>query len=88
MSNPSQVNARQPKDGYVPNKETAIKVAEAVLIPIYGAAQVQAEEPFSAKLAAGQWIITGNLPAGADGGVAEVRISKATGQILSVRHGK
>ena len=26
----------KPKDGYVPNSATAIKIAEAVLIPIYG----------------------------------------------------
>jgi hypothetical protein len=77
-----------PKDGFVPDKETAVKIAEAVLIPIYGSKQVQAEEPFAATLKAKVWIVSGHLPEGADGGVAEVRISKLTGEILSIRHGK
>jgi hypothetical protein len=37
-------------DGFVPNAATAIAIAEAILIPIYGRAQIEAERPFSATL--------------------------------------
>jgi hypothetical protein len=77
-----------PAKGFVPDAETAVKIAEAVLTPIYGASQVQSERPFTARLRGGIWLVVGHLPDGADGGVAEVRISKHTGEILGVRHGK
>jgi hypothetical protein len=78
----------KPKEGYVPDERTAIRIAEAILVPIYGAEQIKSELPLSAKLRDDVWVVTGNLPAGADGGVAEVRISKRTGEILGVTHGK
>jgi len=84
----SQISQHRPKDGFVPDQETAVKIAEAILTPIYGASQVQAEKPFVASLKREVWTVTGHLPEGADGGVAEVRISKLTGEILSVSHGK
>ena len=37
------------KNGYVPNAETAVKIAEAVLIPIYGEKQVVAERPLKQR---------------------------------------
>ncbi len=77
-----------PKHGYVPDEKTTIRVAEAVLIPIYGEERVVAQRPFTAKLKKEVWIVTGHLPEGFLGGVAEVKISKKTGEILSVTHGK
>jgi hypothetical protein len=38
-----------PKNGFVPDKETAIRIAETVLIPIYGEKQIASERPFSAE---------------------------------------
>jgi hypothetical protein len=70
----------KPKEGYVPDARTAIRVAQAILVPIYGQVQVDSELPLSAKLSGGVWVVTGSLPAGAEGGVAEVRISKRTGK--------
>lgn len=83
-----QIGSAPAKGGFVPDEITAIKIAEAVLIPIYGSDQVKSEKPFHAKLKDKVWIVTGTLPEGADGGVAEVRMSRLTGQILSVKHGK
>ena len=88
FSQSPQISQYRPKDGFVPDQETAVKIAEAILTPIYGPKQVQAEKPFVASLKREVWTVTGHLPEGADGGVAEVRISKLTGQILSVNHGK
>jgi hypothetical protein len=71
----------KPKEGYVPNSETAVKIAEAVLIPVYGKKQIGSEEPFTARLKDGVWTVQGSLhcPDGSTtcvGGVAEVKISK------------
>ncbi len=87
----------KPKGGYVPDKATAIKIAEAVLIPVYGEKQIQSEQPFSATLKGDVWIVRGTLrcPDGkggmtteCDGGVAMVRISKSDARILYMTHGK
>ena len=77
-----------PQSGFVPDSATAIKVAVAILIPIYGAETICSEYPFIAVLANGVWTVSGSIPAGQVGGAAEVRISKATGQILRVVHFK
>lgn len=77
-----------PKNGYVPDETTAIAVAEAVLVPIYGREKIQSERPFHAKLESGTWIVEGTLPEGKEGGVATVKLLKSDGRILSVIHGK
>lgn len=77
-----------PKEGFVPDEETAIRIAEAVWIPIYGEEQINSEKPFKAVLVDDTWIVTGSLPEGYVGGVAEARISKTDGRILGVIHGE
>ena len=78
----------RPDAGFVPDEATAIRIAEAVLIPIYGEKKVVSERPFSAKLKGHVWHVEGYLPPGAFGGVAEVSLDKRDGRILSVIHGK
>jgi NTF2 fold immunity protein len=82
----------KPASGYVPDAETSVKIAEAVLTPVYGLKQVEAERPFVARLKKGEWTVTGPLQCPkdqvCDGGVAEVRISKADARILYMFHGK
>jgi hypothetical protein len=81
-----------PNGGFVPNAETAVKIAEAVLIPVYGEKKVLSERPFKAKLAEGVWTVTGTVPCPTGAkcacGAAIVRISQASGQILQMGHGK
>lgn len=77
-----------PKDGFIPDQETAIRVAEAVWIPIYGKEQIESEKPFKAMLTKGVWTVEGSLSEGAEGGVALIEISKKNGCILRVIHGK
>jgi hypothetical protein len=86
-----------PKRGYVPDSATAVKIAEAVLIPVYGEKQIESERPFTAKLKDNVWTVCGtlNCPDGkggtttrCNGGVAEVQISKIDGRILSLIHYK
>jgi hypothetical protein len=83
----SQTHSYVPKNGFIPNEKTAIAVADAVLAEIYGENQIKGEQPFTAKLDGGIWIVTGSLHT-PNGGVAEIRISKKDGCILHVTHGK
>ena len=82
-----------PPKGFVPDSATAVRIAEAVWIPIYGAEQIASEHPIVAVLRGDTWIVTGSLPTpppGADmaGGVAVAEIAQQDGRILRVSHGK
>lgn len=76
-----------PKDGFIPDKETAISVAKIVLIKIYGK-EVLSQRPFLVTLKNNIWIIEGHLEKDMDGGVAYIEIDKQTGQIIKVVHTK
>jgi hypothetical protein len=84
----SPVRTRIPSRGYVPDEETAVRIAEAILVPIYGREEIGSEKPFHAKLVSGVWTVEGTLAAGADGGVATVKLSQKDAHIISVSHGK
>jgi hypothetical protein len=82
-------NALPPKvvqNGVVPDEATAIAIAEAVLIPVYGKDKILSERPFKAKLEKGVWTVYGFLPEGWIGGTAQVKIDKAHGAILGLTH--
>jgi hypothetical protein len=81
-------NSYKPKLGFVPDEQTAIAIAIAVWIPIYGKQQIENEKPYQASLKDGVWTVTGSLPKGFKGGTAEARISKDRGCILRVIHYK
>jgi hypothetical protein len=81
----------KPRDGFVPNAETAVKIGEAVLIPVYGEATIKRERPFKATRQGDMWRVTGTVNCGAPqcmGGTAVVRISKDSGEILFMGHYK
>jgi len=93
LASGSEKHSYKPKEGYVPDAATAIKIAEAVLIPIYGEKVINREKPLNAELKDGVWIVTGtlNCPGGGHkclGGVAVIEISKDDGRILRVSHGE
>jgi len=74
----------KPAKGFVPDENTAIRIAEAVLIPIYGdESQVARQRPFTAKLVSGIWEVRG-APADRFGGNSRVKISKSDGRIVDV----
>ena len=77
-----------PENGFVPNEQTAVSIAEAVLMPIYGAEAIKKERPFKASLQNGVWTVVGTLPRGLLGGVATIEISKIDGHVLRVTHEK
>ena len=78
-----------PKQGFVPNKIVAIRIAEAVLPPIYGE-QILQQRPFKVTLIGDRWFIEGsfNHPKGWTGGVFYIEIKKSNGEILKVYHTK
>ncbi len=78
----------KPKEGYIPDKETAIKIAVAVWIPIYGKREIEKQKPYNAILYNGIWFVSGSLPKGWIGGVAEAEIIKENGKIIRISHGK
>jgi hypothetical protein len=78
----------KPIDDYVPDADTAIKIAVAAWEPIYGMDQIAGEKPYRAHLANGVWIVEGSLPDGWRGGVAFAEIVKRDGRVLRVNHGK
>jgi len=51
----------RPTEGFVPDSATAVVIAEAVLIPIYGKERIQSERPFTATLKDDVWSISGTL---------------------------
>ena len=72
--------------GMVPDKETAIKIAESIWYPIYGS-QIYTEQPFIAELESDTvWIVRGSLPKDRVGGCAEIRLRKSDAAILDVNH--
>lgn len=84
-----------PAAGYVPSEAVALKIAEAVLIPVYGEKQIASERPFHATLKDDVWTVGGTLtcPDGkggtatvCKGGTAVVKISKLDARILYMIH--
>ena len=81
-----QQHSYVPKEGYVPDDKTAIRIAEAVLSPICGERKLAQERPFSASLQNEVWTVSGNHPDPhvLGGGEAIIQISKKDGRILGV----
>jgi NTF2 fold immunity protein len=79
-----------PNEGYVPNKDVAIKIAVAAWEPIYGELTIALEQPFRAELDGEVWTVTGTLHGGPEvkGGVALAQISKKDGRIIRITHGR
>ena len=77
-----------PPSGLVPDEETAIKIAEAIFIPIYGKDKIKQEYPLTTTLSDGIYTVTGTLPKGLKGGVALAEIAKDDARIIRVSHGK
>jgi major membrane immunogen (membrane-anchored lipoprotein) len=76
----------KPKNGFVPNEKTAISIAVAVWIPLYGAQEIENEKPYKATLKDGVWNVTSTLPQGKYAAMSEADIDQEDGCILRVAH--
>src|ERR1043166_7608069 len=65
-----------PKEGLVPDKETAIKIAEVVLFRLYGEDSIKSQRPYAVKEADYIWWISGTLPKDNFGSVFNIGISQ------------
>ena len=87
-----QVNALR-----IPDAETALKIAERLLVKTYGRKHIDAEKPLRAELTGGVWSIYGTLWCSDGkggrtnhcvGGVAKIELRQRDGKVLSVSHTK
>lgn len=78
-----------PVDDYVPDEKTAIKVAEAIWLPIYGDGVLD-KKPFKATQSddGKVWIVKGTVPKGMLGGYPIAEIRKSDCKILRVSRSK
>ena len=77
--------------GLAPDKETAIKIAEAVLFPIYGEGRISGERPYKVTLTDGFWRVTGSLPPTLPGevmfgGTFYITISQWDARVIEIGH--
>lgn len=75
-----------PKNGYVPDKETAMAIAYAVAVPVYGKEIIDAEKPLRAELEGGKWTVLGTLHGPGVGGTVIVQVDQHSGAILYLNH--
>ena len=78
-------NNTSPSMEAVPDEETALKIAEAVLISAYGD-DVFLELTISVRLDESQtaWIVSGRMPEGYLDGIVDIFIRKSDGKILDI----
>jgi hypothetical protein len=79
---------KQP-NGLVPDKQTAIKIAEAILFPIYGEDTIKRERPYRVSLRDGCWYISGSMPHSDEvmvGGTFFITISQWDGRVIQIGH--
>ena len=73
-----------PEAGCVPDSETAMRIAEAVWIPLYGEDLVNQQRPLQADLTAGVWTVRGSPPVEQAGETLVTVISRIDGRILKI----
>ena len=69
------------------SKETAIKIAETILISIYGK-EVLRQRPWQVTESETEFQISGTLAPSSVGGVAEISIRKSDAGVVRYTHGK
>ena len=75
-----------PKEGLVPDKETAIKIAEVILFRLYGEEDIITQRPYKLKEKDDIWWISGTLKKNELGSAFNIAISKQTAAVLHLQH--
>jgi ATP-dependent Clp protease ATP-binding subunit ClpA len=78
-------NPNLPRNGVVPDEQTAKRIAEAVWIPVYGEDRVAAQAPLKVELKANIWIVSGSA---SDETALHAFIFKAHGAVLVIGEGQ
>ena len=78
-----QAQGYVPKRGFVPDRSTALAIAEAVLLPMLTKPVIDRARPFTAQLSGNVWIVRSkHIPSDWTGMRIYLRISRKTGAIL------
>ncbi len=72
-------------NGFVPDIDYAIKLAEIYLPPIYGQEMISQQLPLHGILKDDRWIISGTVRTGVDDQQIEIVIDRVTGEVHSVK---
>ena len=75
-------------DTLIKDKETAIKISEAMLFEIYGRDNIITQRPFEINFIDGYWILNGTLPEKMKGGTFLIIIQATNGKVIKLTHGK
>jgi len=78
-------NPNLPRNGVVPDEQTAKRIAEAVWTPVYGEDRVAAQAPLKAELKASIWIVSGSA---SDETALHAFIFKANGGVIAIGEGQ
>lgn len=84
----NNTNLNPQQNGYINDETTAIRIAESVLLPIYGK-EILNEKPFHATLKNDSiWVIDGTQKKGDAAGTVYVEIQKKDCKIIKLFHYK
>ena len=72
----------------VPDKATAVAIAEVVAVKIYGKDVIGRQRPLVAKKEGGNWIVQGTMAQGRLGGVVLIKLQAKDCRVLRVTHGR
>lgn len=75
------------KGDLVSKDSIAVKIAEAVCIPLYGE-DIISQKPYQVRSESDKWIVEGSRQKNEVGGTFHVEIEKKCGTILKVTHSK
>lgn len=84
----SESSGKSFNDTLIKDKETAIDIAEPILMNLYGKATVADEKPYECYLIDGYWFLRGTLPRNHTGEVFEMIMSAKDARIIKMTHGK
>jgi NTF2 fold immunity protein len=75
-----------PQQGVLPDEATAVKVAEVMFQPVFGAEETAKFAPYRAQLKNDVWTVYGTLKNGSRGGTPMIAIRKKDAKVLEVWH--
>jgi hypothetical protein len=70
--------------GVVPDKETAIRIAEAILFPVYGENAIRGQRPYQVTLNDGKWTVDRTVRPGFVGGSFHVVILQRDARVVEI----
>ena len=70
--------------GVVADKETAIRIAEAILSPVYGEEAIREQGPYQVTLNDGKWTVDGTASPGHVVGRFHIIILQSDGRIIEI----